>query len=362
MQLHKWMTAALTATAVAALVWQSGIVKAADLGGNCCADLEERVAELEATTARKGNRKVSLTISGEVSKAILWADQGAGYLGVSENYNYGSRFRIKGEAKLDKDWSAGYLIEVGVGDGAALNDMTKLAVRHNAVYVGTPLGKVTLGQTSSSTDGIVEIDLSNSNIAALSPLGVGNAFDGARTGVAKWTSPNLMGFEIEAARANDKTWDAALRYAGEFGGIRFAAGAGYTDGTVTGHSIGIGFPGTKLAGSASVMHVLSGLFLTASAADIKFDDATDHLRAQSAKAGWQKNVFGLGATTLFVEATRADFLAGLIETNDKTKIYGLGIVQSVDSLGLDLFATVRQFDTDGAAKNNLFMIGTRISF
>ncbi len=31
---------------------------AADLGGNCCADLEERVAELEATTARKGNRKV----------------------------------------------------------------------------------------------------------------------------------------------------------------------------------------------------------------------------------------------------------------------------------------------------------------
>ena len=31
---------------------------AADLGGNCCADLEERIAELEATTARKGNRKV----------------------------------------------------------------------------------------------------------------------------------------------------------------------------------------------------------------------------------------------------------------------------------------------------------------
>jgi hypothetical protein len=29
--------------------------KAADLGGSC-ADLEERVAELEATTARKGNR------------------------------------------------------------------------------------------------------------------------------------------------------------------------------------------------------------------------------------------------------------------------------------------------------------------
>ena len=41
--------------------------RAADLGGDCCADLEERVAELEATTARKGNRRVSLTISGQVS-------------------------------------------------------------------------------------------------------------------------------------------------------------------------------------------------------------------------------------------------------------------------------------------------------
>ena len=29
----------------------------ADLGGDCCTDLEERVAELEATTARKATAK-----------------------------------------------------------------------------------------------------------------------------------------------------------------------------------------------------------------------------------------------------------------------------------------------------------------
>ena len=46
--------------------------KAADLGGDCCADLEERVAELEATTARKGNRKMSLTVSGQVHRIVLW--------------------------------------------------------------------------------------------------------------------------------------------------------------------------------------------------------------------------------------------------------------------------------------------------
>jgi hypothetical protein len=50
--------------------------KAADLGGDCCADLEERVAELEATTARKGNRKVSPTVSGWINEAVFGWDDG----------------------------------------------------------------------------------------------------------------------------------------------------------------------------------------------------------------------------------------------------------------------------------------------
>ena len=45
--------------------------RAADLGGDCCADLEERVAELEATTVRKGNKKVSVTISGWVGSPMV---------------------------------------------------------------------------------------------------------------------------------------------------------------------------------------------------------------------------------------------------------------------------------------------------
>ncbi|HEU4380550.1 MAG TPA: hypothetical protein VFR73_18420, partial [Hyphomicrobiaceae bacterium] len=50
--------------------------KAADLGGDCCADLEERVAELEATTARKGNRKMSLTVYGHVNRSIMYFNDG----------------------------------------------------------------------------------------------------------------------------------------------------------------------------------------------------------------------------------------------------------------------------------------------
>src|SRR6185312_16835966 len=90
--------------------------KAADLGGNCCADLEERVAELEATTARKGNRRMSLTVSGQVSRSILYwhADEpsSAGnnhsgtYAGL-DNHNQSTRFVFSGSAKIRPDLTAG---------------------------------------------------------------------------------------------------------------------------------------------------------------------------------------------------------------------------------------------------------------
>ena len=88
---------------------------AADLGGNCCADLEERIAELEATTARKGNRKVSLTVSGWVNENLIVWDDGTehnAYIGTNSVEQ--SRFRFVGEAKITSDVSAGYLLEIGV--------------------------------------------------------------------------------------------------------------------------------------------------------------------------------------------------------------------------------------------------------
>ncbi len=74
--------------------------QAADLGGNCCADLEERIAELEATTVRKGNRKVSLTLSGQVSQSLMCWDDGAeaNTYQVVSNFGNPSYFAFAGEA------------------------------------------------------------------------------------------------------------------------------------------------------------------------------------------------------------------------------------------------------------------------
>ena len=50
------MANAVIVGAVGAVVFAQKVAKAADLGDDCCADLEDRVAELEATTSQQLNQ------------------------------------------------------------------------------------------------------------------------------------------------------------------------------------------------------------------------------------------------------------------------------------------------------------------
>jgi predicted porin len=100
---------------------------AADLGGNCCADLEERVAELEATTVRKGNRRVSLTLSGQVSRSVMyWNDGFAHDVYSVDNSLTSSRFRLLGTAKINADLSAGFQYEMDMRIGSRSNQVTQI--------------------------------------------------------------------------------------------------------------------------------------------------------------------------------------------------------------------------------------------
>src|ERR1700742_2450312 len=107
----------LSILAVGGLALGSAAAQAADLGGDCCGDLEERISELEATTARKGNRKVSLKISGWVNEQVLyWNDSTEQNVYFGNNDQERTRFKFAGEAKISADWTAGYTLEIGVRD------------------------------------------------------------------------------------------------------------------------------------------------------------------------------------------------------------------------------------------------------
>ena len=155
---NRLIAGGIIAAAVGATIYAFAITpaNAADLGGNCCADLEERVAELEATTARKGNRKVSLTVSGEINKALFYYDvAGKNDVAVIDNSNDPSRVTFQGSGKIAPDWSAGYVLELGVGKTNANVDLrigftgvstdNAIYTRQSFAYVSGPVGTLSLG-------------------------------------------------------------------------------------------------------------------------------------------------------------------------------------------------------------------------
>lgn len=458
-----------------ALVAAAGILvggvaaQAADLGGDCCADLEERVAELEATTARKGNRKVSLEISGWVSQQVMfWNDGKESNAYVGNNTVTASRFRFTGSAKINPTWSAGYLMEFGVYSGAASYTMNQgritaddtpntgypsagnfLQLRHSAWYIDNKdYGRLWVGQTGQATDAITVINLANTLVAgahaktslndlsmslrtqqrvmpnngvnglpvAMSAVtwgglrnnGHGDNGGGDRLQVVKYVSPTLYGFIFTAAWGEDDMWDVALRYAGEFGGFKIAAGIGYqkaTDGNGDGGN-GLLFCGNVgangnsnqnwqrpggdvdcegVAGSASIMHVPTGLFLTGAAGQqidhnrnamyVATGRAPGNVKGTDTfwyvQAGIEQNWFGIGKTTLYGEyhsVSAGSNIASSTTSNPlvavsagdvingrgvaatiggaEVRTWGVGVVQAIDAAAMDLYISYRVREAD----------------
>ena len=415
---------------------------AADLGGNCCADLEERVAELEATAARKGNRKVSLTVYGQVNEAILFWDDGEDSNAyIVDNNVSRTRFGFRGEAAINSDLTAGYLLEIGVrfasssgrnqlATGAG-GDSNTFDIRHSAWYLQSKrLGSIWLGETSTATDGITEINLANTGVVAGNDPGnwVGgfihrsksggllatytngkvdksltwsdtrpywnwNAGEGDRRNVIKYVTPTFAGFSVSAAWGEDDFWDVALRYAGEFNGVRVAAGIGYqklTDFNQTADGsngcANLGLADRYLAHpdvdchavgmSASIMHMPTGLFVSGSYGWVEDDnrqalfdaalnpdiDVDDRDKHWYVVAGIEKNFFGIGNTTIYGEYFRGEAgaaivsgssgtglpktVSGLYITDSEVDIWGFGLVQTIDAAAMDLYVGYRNFSPD----------------
>jgi predicted porin len=374
----------VSAAALVAMWWVFSISPAAagDLGGSCCADLEERIAELEATAARKGNPKVSLRVYGQVSKALLSVSGDVDEdVAVIENSGAETFVGFAGTAKISNGWSAGFVLEIGAGgfgDGlGSPDDANGIYTRRSFAYVeNQQLGRVGLGLQSQATDGIAEMTTANTQHVArmlsLRPLvgpQIGDAldiFDGSRVGSVRYDSPVFSGAFLSASWANgsddpitgsdDEVWDIALRWAGEGGGFKAIAGIGYKRGIVV-PTVGnfASFADqdiTVISGSASIKHIETGLFL--SGAYGKFDaDLFGEVKAYHGQAGIERNWNTLGLTTAYVEYA---------DSNDlDLSIMGAGINQTIDAAAMDIYLTGRKIEA-GNQDVDLIMLGARLNF
>ena len=248
----------------------------ADLGSGCCADLEERIAELETTAARKGNGKVRLTITGWLNEAIFAWDDGT-QRGVYEGTNLieQPRVRFVGEVEISKAWFAGYALELGIAgnpsnqwtqssDVSQSADPTKkddaTNIRKSYWFIGhTDLGQVAVGLNSMATYHLLDDADSTQTryVSDADSVGVymsaflirsGGKFVGATP--LKWTdvlrgwknstpgqadlrdvvrydSPAFAGFTASASWGQNYLWDATVTYKNDFGDFHAVARAGY---------------------------------------------------------------------------------------------------------------------------------------
>ncbi len=313
--------------------------QAADLGGDCCADLEERIAELEATTARKGNRKVKLEVSGHVNEAVLYWDDGVeDNVGVYTNDASRTRFRFKGDAKIADDWKAGYLLEVGVRsnnskrfdqDNPTPMEENGFDLRHSVWYIDSKkLGRVWVGLTGGAGESVTEINVAGTGDVAkysdVEDMGGGLALrlqsgtysdgtlvtgpsssktirirrlirdggdqpgEGRRYNMVRYDTPEIFGFVGTANWGADDAWEIGLRYKGEFAGFKVAAGIAYGEtNEATNSATQVGFQCTatgtlggeedcsQVGGSISVMHEATGLYANFAAGQMQDDAVQD---------------------------------------------------------------------------------------
>ncbi len=369
--------------------------RAADLGGDCCADLEERVAELEATTVRKGNRKVSVTLYGWVNQAVLWYDNGEeSDVYVVNNDTATTRIGVKGSGTLRPGVDAGYRIELsvnqanvsGVAENDADDDGAGVGVRHAYWWIGSEhLGRLTVGQTDTASGGTIDgVDLAgaggwiayNGHGDWVFSFGVegapGNlwgfmsAFDQARQNVVKYDSPTMAGFTASASWSEDDEYDLGLTYSNNWNGLEVAAAVGYywsndEHSADSDHEV--------FGGSLSAYHAASGIFGTFAYANAQSDNGLglgdgDDADQWYAKVGMRKNWFGHGETAVYVEygETNVDvgansifvgngnFAVGgtLAATTSEAEgtMWGIGIGQDFDSIGATAYLGYRHLEAD----------------
>lgn len=360
---------------------------AADFGGDCCADLEERIAELESTAVRKGNRKVSLTVSGWVNQQVTWWDDGA-----EDNFyvhdlgsTLGSHVKFTGQAAISPGWSAGYVlhIEAMSSDGLATDQDTPdgpSLLSGNDVQVlqsywfmkSETLGKISVGKLSQASDNAaILVDGSGSLIAAnwvafdVNSFFVRNAATGALSGrtwgeaggctwgdcngvplnAVRYDTPTFAGFSASASWGEDDFWDVAARYAGEWGDFRIAAAGAYSESDDLGVQGSNGIDTTKyIQAGLYIQHLPTGLFGLANWGNFDSDEA-GFVESETwyFKGGARLRLSPLGHTVLYGEYLMNDDGAN---AGSELSVWGLGAVQEIDAAAMSVWVKYRNASAD----------------
>lgn len=337
--------------------------------------------------------KVTIKLSGQVNRALLWADDGinSDLLHV-DNDNSSTRFRFLGSASLSEDHTVGITWENEFesntsssaqidqnSDGSSAFKERKLEAWHKG-----PWGKLSIGQGDGAANGTSESDLSGTSvvnysgiadvaggiafkssggadIGSIDPLtgaptqvrvkDVFNNFDGlSRNDRLRYDTPAFGPFGLAASITNGDAIELAARVAMEWdNGNDFEAAVGVIDG---GDRVAF----DQVGASASFKHS-SGLNITFAwgQRDIESDgeDPTNHY----VKLGWRA-----GAHNLSVDYGSTEDLKS--EGDEATTYAASWVWKITKSAEVYAIYRVHELDRPGVDVEDIqaIMAGTRIKF
>ncbi|MFA5900038.1 MAG: porin, partial [Hyphomicrobium sp.] len=380
--------------------------------------------ELEATTARKGNRKVSLTISGWVNESVtFWDDGKESNVYIGTNALEQSRFKFAGKAKIDKDLEAGYNLEIGITSNgsdkwtqdASKNDTSNFKLRKSNWYIKSKTyGKVTVGLEGTSTyhllddaDGTNTRNYSDAQAAtvamgafktvksATNSYGLAwseimRGWDGSTPGqssrknIVRYDSPEFGGFVASASWGEDDMWDTSLSYKGELHDFKLIAKVGYGESTDPSATKCGGpeadFKCTWWGAAGTLMHAPTGIYVYGGYGEQTIDSVASGLDDSTTwfvQSGVEKKWNPLGKTTVFGEyrheAAGAGFSSSNVQVSNSADLdfWAAGVVQNIEAASMDLYVIYRHAEGDYKDTGNtlvdiddfdMVMSGARIQF
>ena len=336
-----------------------------------------------------GQDKMSVSISGQVNKEILYHDDGlTGSTAIVDNAASNTRWRIVGKGNITESVSVESRLETSLSSspstahttanksrGTGQNNFT-IRVAH-IKFTHKAAGSVTLGQTWEATDGIQFQDqdgawmvaeafsdhtssgvMRNTAGATTSTTATFSSIDGGRDDGIRYDSPTFGGLRLAVSYTNGDEMHYAAFYGGSFGGISVGAAVGYLTGSDDNSN-------DSLAGSIGLAHD-SGMSVLLVAGETDFT-GSGVTRADGGniygKIAYGTSINDLGGTS---------FAIGYGETSDlaaagtEIDMLNFGVAQSVSAIGATMYAGATRISADTAATSFddywAAYVGARVKF
>ena len=359
------------------------------LGGSTLAKAEH--------VMKSGTDVVEVKLYGQVNRALMYGDNGnQDKVFHVDNDNSSTRLGLKGKAKVTDDFSTGINFEaewqLNASNKVKFNDIGGIddgfTIRKFELFLDSKkIGKLSMGQGDTASNGTSEVDLSGTSVAGYSDMNtwggdlvfynttamadgpsvdsVFTNYDGLSREVRlRYDSPKFAGFMLSGSSVDERQWDIAGRYHNKFDAFELSAALAYakfgstsTDDTYK-HQI-----------NGSVSAMFGGGFsatLAMGSRDTRLATDTRDPKFYYFKLGYAtKALTEAGKTAFSIDYGKSEEISSS-NPQDEGDVWGLQAVQKMDNWGTELYAAYRMFSLDrpSVSFDDLYIVaaGARIKF